>query len=142
MSSKTLNKVLLIGFLGKDPEVRQNANNLSIATFSIATNEKIKDGDGWKDRTEWHSIVAWGRQAEIAGEYLSKGTQVYIEGRLQTRSWEGQDGAKRWSTEIIVKDFIILKGNSSNQKSSSLQKEETNPNMPNSDDEHEEEIPF
>jgi single-strand DNA-binding protein len=112
MAGKSLNKAQLIGRLGKDPELRYTSNGMAVATFSIATNERFKpsDSDEWQDRTEWHNIVAWGRQAEVAGEYLSKGGQVYIEGRLQTRSWEGQDGVKRYTTEIVARDLILLGG--------------------------------
>ena len=112
MAGRSLNKAQLIGNLGKDPELRYTSNGMAVATFSIATNDRFKpkDSDEWQDQTEWHNIVAWGRQAEIAGEYLSKGGQVYIEGRLQTRSWEGQDGVKRYSTEIVARDMILLGG--------------------------------
>ena len=112
MAGRSLNKAQLIGHLGKDPELRYTANGMAVATFSLATNERYKpaDSDEWQDRTEWHNIVAWGRQAEVAGEYLAKGRQVYIEGRLQTRSWEGQDGVKRYTTEIVAHDLILLGG--------------------------------
>ena len=111
MAGKSLNKVQVIGHLGADPELRYTANGVAVATFSVATNESYKnDNDEWQERTEWHNIVAWRRLAEIAGEYLSKGRQVYIEGRLQTRSWEGQDGVKRYTTEIVVRDIILLGG--------------------------------
>ncbi len=112
MARGTLNKVQLIGRLGKDPELRYTSNGMAVATFSIATNESFRSGesDEWQERTEWHNIVAWGRQAEVAGEYLSKGGQVYIEGRLQTRSWEGKDGAKRYTTEVVARDLILLGG--------------------------------
>ena len=89
MAGKSVNKVILIGNLGKDPEVKYTPQGTPVAKFSLATNERYKDKDGnWQDRTEWHNIVVWQRLAEIAGEYLKKGSKVYIEGRLQTRSWE------------------------------------------------------
>ena len=111
MAGKSLNKVQIIGHLGADPELRYTANGVAVATFSVATNESYKnDNDEWQERTEWHNIVAWRRLAEVAGEYLSKGRQVYIEGRLQTRSWEGQDGVKRYTTEIVARDLILLGG--------------------------------
>lgn len=112
MAGRSLNKVQIIGHLGADPELRYTSNGLAVATLNVATNERFKasDSDEWQDRTEWHRIVAWGRQAEIAGEYLSKGGQVYIEGRLQTRSWEDRDGNKRYTTEIVVRDMILLGG--------------------------------
>jgi single-strand DNA-binding protein len=114
MAGKSLNKVQIIGHLGADPELRYTSNGLAVATLNVATNERFKSGDTdeWQDRTEWHRVVAWGKLAEIAGEYLSKGRQVYIEGRLQTRSWEGQDGVKRYTTEIVARDMILLGGRS------------------------------
>jgi single-strand DNA-binding protein len=98
----SLNKVMLIGNLGKDPEVRYTASGQAVASFSLATSEKFKNRNGeMEERTEWHNVVLWGRQAEIAGEYLSKGKTVYIEGRLQTRKWQDKDGRDRWTTEIV-----------------------------------------
>jgi single-strand DNA-binding protein len=112
MAGKSLNKVQIIGHLGADPELRYTSNGLAVATLNIATNERFKssDSDDWQDRTEWHRVVAWGKLAEIAGEYLSKGRQVYIEGRLQTRSWDDRDGIKRYTTEIVARDIILLGG--------------------------------
>ena len=89
MAGKSVNKVILIGNLGKDPEVKYTPSGTPVAKLTLATNERYKDKDGqWQDRTEWHNVVLWQRLAEIAGEYLKKGGKVYIEGRLQTRSWE------------------------------------------------------
>jgi len=86
---KSVNKVILVGHLGKDPEVKYTPQGTPVAKFSIATNERYKDKQGeWQDRTEWHNITAWQRLAEIAGEYLKKGSQVYVEGRLRTDSWD------------------------------------------------------
>ena len=105
-----INKVILIGRLGRDPEVRYTPDGTAVANFSIATSEEWKDkGSGEKkERTEWHRIVAWRRLGEICGEYLSKGRQVYIEGKLQTREWEDQEGNKRWTTEIVARDMQML----------------------------------
>ncbi len=104
-----INKVILIGNLGKDPELRYTPSGTAVASFSLATSEKWKDRDGnMQDKTEWHNIVVWGRQAEIAKEYLSKGRQVYIEGRIQTRSWDDKDGNKRYTTEIIAQRLNFL----------------------------------
>jgi single-strand DNA-binding protein len=104
-----VNKVILIGNLGKDPELRYTPGNQAVASFSLATTERWRDRDGNpQDRTEWHNIVVWGRQAEIAKEYLSKGRQVYIEGRIQTRSWEDKDGNKRYTTEVIAQRLNFL----------------------------------
>ena len=112
MAGRSLNKVQLIGHLGADPELRYTSNGMAVATFNLATNESFRsnESDEWQERTEWHRCVAWGRQAEIAGEYLSKGGQAYVEGRLQTRSWEGQDGVKRYTTEVVIRDMILLGG--------------------------------
>ena len=105
---KSLNKVQIIGNLGKDPEVKYTASGTAVANFSIATNERFKDKAGeWQDRTEWHNIVVWQKLAEIAGEYLKKGGKVYVEGRLQTRSWE-KDGQTKYTTEIVGSDLILL----------------------------------
>lgn len=110
--AKSVNRVTLIGHLGKDPELRYTPNNVPVATFTIATNERYKDRDGnWQDRTEWHNVVAWQRTAEIANEYLKKGRQVYVEGRLQTRSWDDkQTGEKKYRTEIVISDMVLLGG--------------------------------
>jgi len=106
-----INKVVLIGNLGRDPEVRYTTDGTAVATFSIATSETWKDkATGEKrERTEWHRIVAWRRLGEICGEYLSKGRQVYVEGKLQTRSWE-KDGVTRYTTEIVASDVQFLGG--------------------------------
>src|SRR5947207_2919237 len=108
--AKSLNKVMLIGNLGKDPEVKYTPGGTAVAKFSLATNERFKDKSGeWQDRTEWHNIVAWQRLAEIVGEYIKKGSKVYIEGRLQTSSWEDkQSGEKKYRTEIIASDLLLL----------------------------------
>src|SRR5947209_999326 len=110
--AKSLNKVMLIGNLGKDPEVKFTPGGTAVAKFSLATNERFKDKAGeWQDRTEWHNIVAWQRLAEIIGEYVKKGSKVYIEGRLQTSSWEDkQSGEKKYRTEIIASDLLLLGG--------------------------------
>jgi single-strand DNA-binding protein len=104
-----INKVILIGRLGNDPEVRYTPDGTAVANFNIATSEEWTDkGTGErKERTEWHRIVAWRRLGEICGEYLSKGKQVYVEGKLQTRSWE-KDGVTRYTTEVIASDVQFL----------------------------------
>jgi single-strand DNA-binding protein len=109
---KSVNKVILLGNLGKDPEVKYTPSGVPVAKFSLATNERYKDKGGeWQDRTEWHNIVAWQRLAEIVGEYVKKGSKVYIEGRLQTSSWEDkQSGEKKYRTEIIASDLVLLSG--------------------------------
>jgi single-strand DNA-binding protein len=110
--AKSVNKVILIGNLGKDPEVKYTPSGTAVAKFSLATNERYKDKNGeWQDRTEWHNIVAWQRTAEIAGEYLKKGRTVYIEGRLRTDSWEDKNThEKKYRTEIVVSDLVLLGG--------------------------------
>ena len=104
-----LNKAILIGNLGRDPEVRYTPSGVAMATFSIATSETWTNKEGEKEtRTEWHRIVAFRKLAEICGEYLSKGKQVYIEGRIQTRDWEDQNGVKRYTTEILANQMLML----------------------------------
>ncbi len=109
---KSVNKVILLGHLGKDPEVKYTPQGTPVARFSLATNERFKDKSGqWQDRTEWHNVVVWQRLAEIAGEYLKKGRQVYIEGRLRTDSWDDkQTGEKKYRTEIVANDMVLLGG--------------------------------
>jgi len=109
---KSVNKVILIGNLGKDPEIKYTPSGVPVAKFSLATNERYKDKSGeWQDRTEWHNIVAWQRLAEIVGEYVKKGSKIYVEGRLQTSSWEDkQSGEKKYRTEIIAQDLVLLGG--------------------------------
>jgi single-strand DNA-binding protein len=105
----SVNKVILIGNLGADPEVRYTPSGSTVANFNLATTEQWTNKDGEKEeRTEWHRIVAWGRLGEICGEYLHKGRQVYIEGRLQTRSWEDKEGIKRYTTEINALSMQML----------------------------------
>ena len=104
-----MNKAILIGNLGKDPEIRYTPSGLAVANFNIATSESWKDNEGERQtRTEWHRIVVFGKLAEICGEYLQKGKQVYIEGRIQTRSWEDNDGVKRYTTEIVGNQMLML----------------------------------
>jgi len=111
---KSVNKVILIGNLGKDPEVKYTPQGTPVAKITLATNERFKGKDGqWQDRTEWHNVVLWQRLAEIAGEYLKKGGKVYIEGRLQTRSWDDkQSGQKKYMTEVVANDLVLLSGRS------------------------------
>jgi single-strand DNA-binding protein len=109
-----LNKVMIIGNLVRDPEIRNTATGKNVASFSVATSLVWKDQSGQKqEKTEFHNIVAWARLAEIIGQYLKKGSKVYIEGRLQTRDWTGQDGIKRYRTEIVAENMIMLSSNPS-----------------------------
>ncbi|HEY2797737.1 MAG TPA: single-stranded DNA-binding protein [Thermoanaerobaculia bacterium] len=105
----SVNKVILIGNLGKDPEIRTTPQGTTLARFSVATTTAWKDASGAKqERTEWHDIVAWEKLAQICGEYLQKGKQVYVEGSLQTRSWEDQNGQKRYKTEVKASNVVML----------------------------------
>jgi len=105
----SVNKVILVGNLGKDPELRYTPSGAAVATFSLATTERFKGKDGqMQEKTEWHNIVAWRQLAEICGKYLHKGKQVYIEGRIQTRSYDDRDGNKRYITEIVADQMQML----------------------------------
>jgi len=110
MARRGVNKVILIGNVGSDPELKYTNNGAGVSNFSVATNESWmdKNTNERQERTEWHRIVAWGRLAEICNQYLRKGSKVYIEGRLQTRSWEDQNGQKRYTTEIVVAEMQML----------------------------------
>ncbi|MBU2521784.1 MAG: single-stranded DNA-binding protein [Proteobacteria bacterium] len=139
-----INKVILIGRLGRDPEVRYTPDGAAVANFSIATSEEWKDkatGEK-KERTEWHRIVAFRKLGEICGEYLSKGKQVYVEGRLQTRSWE-KDGVTRYTTEIVASDVQFLGGrDSANSDESPLSSQASNTSAPSGSDKIDDDIPF
>jgi len=111
MASRGVNKVILIGNLGQDPEVRYMPNGNAVANITVATSESWKDQQGQQqERTEWHRCVLYRRLAEICGEYLKKGSKVYLEGRLQTREWQDQQGQKRYTTEIVVNEMQMLDG--------------------------------
>ena len=112
----TVNKVILIGNLGRDPEIRTTASGTSVGNLRIATSERRRDRDGnWNDHTEWHTVVCFGKTAENAGRFLKKGRQVFIEGRLQTRKWQDQSGADRYTTEIVANEMQMLDSRSSGQ---------------------------
>lgn len=108
--ARGLNKAMLIGRLGADPEIRYTASGTPVANFSLATNHSVKRGDQWEEQTEWHRVIAWDRLAEICNQYMNKGTQVYVEGRIQTREWQDKDGNRRWTTEIVARDIQMLGG--------------------------------
>ena len=120
---KSVNKVILVGNAGNDPEVKYTAGGMPVARFSVATSENYKDrNDEWQERTEWHSIVAWQRLAEIVGEYVKKGAKLYIEGRLQTSSWEDRDsGARKYRTEIVARDMVLLSNGNRGQTGAARQ---------------------
>lgn len=140
-----INKVILVGNLGRDPEIRYTPSGMAVANFSIATTDKWKDKQSgeMKERTEWHRIVAWGRLGEICGEYLSKGRQVYIEGRLQTNQWE-KDGVTRYTTEVVASEMKMLgsktQGDGYQSSNQSQAPEYSGPPMPGTKDE--DDIPF
>ena len=105
----SVNRVILVGNLGKDPELRYTASGTAVCNFSLATTERYKDRDGnSQEKTEWHNIVVWRQLAEICGKYLTKGKQIYVEGKIQTRSYEDRDGAKKYITEIVVDQMQML----------------------------------
>lgn len=107
--ARSVNKAILIGHLGKDPEVRYTGSGVAVATFSMATSESWRDPEGnTQERTEWHNIVAWRKLAEICGEYLKKGAKVYVEGRLQYRTYDDKNGVKRYVTEIVMDEMVML----------------------------------
>lgn len=107
--ANSLNKAMLIGNLTRDPELRKTANGQSVSSFSIATNRAFTTQTGErKEQADYHNIVAWGRLAEICAQYLTKGKKIYVDGRIQSREWEGQDGQKRYRTEIVAENLIML----------------------------------
>jgi single-strand DNA-binding protein len=110
--AKSVNKVILIGNVGKDPEIRSTAGGSIVASFGLATSDRFQDAQGnWQDRTEWHNLVAFKRTAEIIRDYVKKGAKLYVEGKLQTSSWDDkQSGQKRYKTEIIINDLSLLSG--------------------------------
>ena len=110
--AKGVNKVFLLGNVGKDPEIRTTPGGMTVASFSLATADRAKDAQGnWADKTEWHNLVAFQRTAEIVRDYVKKGTQVFIEGKIQTRSWDDKEsGQKKYRTEILINELSLLGG--------------------------------
>ena len=136
MASRSINKVILIGNLGQDPELRYTSAGVAVATFTLATNESWKDQDGnAQERTQWHNLVAWRKLAEICGEYLKKGSRIYAEGRIQYRNYDDKNGVKRYVTEIVLDQMMMLDSRSSGQSggasmqssAASIPAEESNP---------------
>lgn len=115
--AKGLNRAELIGRLGENPSIRYTQSGIAVANMSIATNYSVKRNDEWQEEVEWSRIVVWGKMAEACAKYLSKGSQAYISGRLQTRFWEDDEGVKRWVTEIVAQDVIFLDSKGQGQKS-------------------------
>jgi single-strand DNA-binding protein len=136
--ARSVNKVILIGNLGKDPELRYAPSGSAVASFSLATSEQWKDQEGNpQERTSWHNIVVWGKLAEIAAEYLKKGRKVYIEGRLQYRDYETKDGTRRYVTEVVVNDLVML-----GSRQEGGEKEESAPGTPPAVSEEKDDLPF
>ncbi len=110
--AKSVNKVILLGNVGKDPEIRSTGGGTMVANFTLATSDRSQDAQGnWQDRTEWHNLVAFKRTAEIVRDYVKKGSKLYIEGKIQTRSWDDKEtGQKKYRTEILVNDLSLLSG--------------------------------
>jgi len=133
----TVNKVILVGRLGADPQLKYTPSGKANANFNIATNFTWKDQDGNKqDKTDWHRVVAWGKLAEVMGEWLKKGSYVYIEGKLQTRSYDDSNGVKKWITEVVANDMEML-----GKKSDSTGSEEAQPEIEDTGEE-ESDLPF
>ena len=109
----SLNRVILLGRLGRDPEVRYTQSQLTVATLNLATDERRPDGNGgWKNETEWHRVVLFGKQADLAKQYLTKGREVLIEGSLRTRQWQDKEGQKRFTTEVVAQNMRFVGGGS------------------------------
>jgi single-strand DNA-binding protein len=135
----SVNKAILIGNLGADPELRYTPGGQAVASFSMATTEKFKNKEGeQQERTEWHNIVCWRRTAEIANEYLKKGSPVYIEGRIQYRSYEDKDGIKRYRTDIVAQRLQLLGGRGQADRPAPQPSETPEPQAPSDDDD----LPF
>ena len=119
--AKGVNKVFLLGNVGKDPEIRTTGNGMTVATFSLATADRAKDAQGnWGDKTEWHNLVAFQRTAEIVRDYVKKGSQIFIEGKIQTRSWDDKEtNVKKYRTEILVNELSLLGGRGGGEGASS-----------------------
>ena len=142
-----VNKVILVGNLGKDPEVKYLENGTAVANFTVATSESYKDKEGKRiDQTEWHNVVVWRKLAEIAETYLKKGSQIYLEGKLRTRSWEDQQGNKRYATEVVADTFTMLGKKEESQSSQNAQNSFTPSNNPTTSSqdklEEEDDLPF
>lgn len=136
-----VNKVFLLGYLGRDPEVKYTQSGKAVASMSLATSEKWTVNGQTKDKTEWHKLVVWGKLAEVCGEYLRKGSQIWIEGRLATRSWDDKEGGKHQVTEIVVNQMQMLGGGKASANDKSDQSSKVN-NGNDSSSIPDDEIPF
>ncbi len=131
MASRGVNKVILVGNLGNDPEVRYMPNGEAVANLSIATSESWKDKQGQlQEKTEWHKLTAYRKLAEIIGEYVKKGSRLYVEGKLQTRKWQDQQGNDRYTTEVIISEMQMLGGNENKGAGSAQQQSQPAPKQP------------
>jgi single-strand DNA-binding protein len=116
---RSVNRVTLLGHLGKDPELKYTPSGQAVTRLRMATSDRWKDKNGeWQDRTEWHDVVLWAKMAETANQYLNKGSQVFIEGRLQTRTWDDKEGRKHYATEIVAQDMVLLGGRGGGERGS------------------------
>lgn len=142
--AKSINKVILLGNLGRDPEVRQTNGGTVVASFSLATADRFKDqGGNWQDRTEWHSCVAFGRTAEIIRDYVGKGSKLFVEGKMQTRSWNDKgSGQKKYKTEIIVSEITLLGAPMGKQTFSSTADDDEQPGYAYTRQMQDEDVPF
>ena len=114
--ARGVNKVILLGNLGKDPELRYTQSGTAVCNFSLATTERVKANGEWQDKTEWHNITTWAKTAEVANEHLSKGSRIYLEGRIQTRKWEDKEGNTRYTTEIVANQIVMLGGGKNTER--------------------------
>jgi single-strand DNA-binding protein len=147
--ARGVNKAIILGSLGQDPDIRYTAGGAAVANISIATNEQWKDKESgeMQERTEWHRVVFFGRLAEIVGEYLRKGSQVYVEGRIQTRKWQDKEGKDRYTTEIVANEMQMLGSKSGGSTASFDQSPQQQPSPAtssenNSNDDFDDDIPF
>ena len=131
MSKGTINRAMILGRLGQDPEIRATASGTQVANLNIATNSRSKDQSGnWVDQTEWHRVTLFGKAAEVAGQYLRKGSQVYVEGRIQTRKWQDQNGQDRYTTEIVGSEMQMIGGNEGGNGGQQQQQQYQAPQQP------------
>ena len=138
-----INKCILVGNLGEDPQLRYTGTGTAVCNMRLATNESYKGADGnMVDKTQWHNVVAWSRLAEICGEYLKKGSQVYFEGSLQTRSYDDKDGNTKWVTEIKAKEMMMLSGKEGGSSGSAPQQQRTAAAPASSSFEPDDDLPF
>jgi single-strand DNA-binding protein len=143
MSKGTVNKAILVGRLGSDPDIRYTPGGSAVANFNIATDRAWKDKDGnWQNETTWHRIVVWTRLAEFAKEYVKKGNRVYVEGRIQTREWEDQNGQKRYITEVVANDLQLLEPFGQREESSAAETPAANMPPPEDVDNMPDDVPF